>query len=95
MDFEPITCGYGTMYAFRGNECEHFTEVNLTGLTRVSIDFRVIRREELGEHPVAEAGDLSKSTPQKEGASKYFTLGRYYQKTWGGPPDGEVSSSAT
>ena len=42
MDFEPITCGYGTMYAFRGNECEHFTEVNLTGLTRVSIDFRVI-----------------------------------------------------
>ena len=35
-DFEAVCCGPGTMYRFRGNECEHFTELNVSGSTRVS-----------------------------------------------------------
>ncbi|KAL1504276.1 hypothetical protein AB1Y20_010685 [Prymnesium parvum] len=80
-DFEPILCSFGQMYLFRGNECEHFTECNLTNHTRVSMDFRVIRREDLEVCPVAQAPP---SQHEMKGAGEYFTLGRYYQRTWAG-----------
>ena len=58
-DFEPVACGYGAMYLFRGNECEHYTELNLTSASRVSMDFRVIRDAELVAHPVPEGGAVA------------------------------------
>ena len=33
-DFSPITCGVGSLYHFRGNACEHFTELNVSDSTR-------------------------------------------------------------
>ena len=83
-DFEPIACGYGELYLFRGNECEHYSECNLTGATRVSMDFRVIRQQELAAHPVLEATDTPRGGgggKQSRGAGEYFTLGRYYRRT--------------
>ena len=74
-DFAPVTCGYGEMFRFRGNECEHFTELNLTSATRVSMDFRVIRSHELPMKPVLDTGVAG-----GRGASEYFTLGRYYAR---------------
>lgn len=82
-DFEPISGQYGQVFAFRGNECEHYTECNLTGRTRVSMDFRVIRQDEISRCPVLESTALELNRKQhKGGASEYFTLGRYYKKTF-------------
>jgi len=33
---------FGEMFRFWGNQCYHYNEVNDTGSTRVSFDFRVI-----------------------------------------------------
>lgn len=33
---------YGQIFRFYGNMCWHYNEVNDTGATRVSVDFRVI-----------------------------------------------------
>ena len=70
------------MYLFRGNECEHYSECNLTDVTRVSMDFRVIRQQELAAHPVPDAADSPRGGgKQSRGAGQYFTLGRYYKQT--------------
>eukprot|EP00803_Ostreobium_quekettii_P011144 evm.model.scf_71.7 EVM.evm.TU.scf_71.7 scf_71:93839-95193(+) len=41
-DFQPVQCEYGQMFRFYGNRCWHYNELNKTGITRVSVDFRVI-----------------------------------------------------
>ena len=41
-DFAPLCLDYGQMFRFHGNRCWHYNEVNATGATRVSVDFRVI-----------------------------------------------------
>jgi hypothetical protein len=41
-DWHPVTGGPGTLKRFHGSQCLHFTSENTTGLTRVSLDFRVI-----------------------------------------------------
>jgi len=86
-DFEPICAGPGTMYHFRGNSCEHYTSLNVSGATRVSFDFRVIRTQELSLQPVSSvAGAGSKDhgndkdgTRRTRGANEYFQIGRYYK----------------
>ena len=75
-DYAALECGYGSYARFHGNSCEHFTELNLTGRTRVSLDFRVVRDVEFGVCPVAESGD-EQGGKGKEG---YFTVGRYYKR---------------
>ena len=75
-DFAPITAGVGEMYRFRGNACEHFTELNVSGATRVSFDFRVIRAQELSEWPVPPAPTHA----AVKGAAAYFSIGRYYKQ---------------
>ena len=35
------TCGAGDVYVFHGNSCEHYTELNVSDATRVSLDFRI------------------------------------------------------
>jgi hypothetical protein len=77
-DFAPITCGYGSAYRFYGNGCEHLTEMNLTGVTRVSLDFRVIRAAEEARCPVPAAGD--DGAGGGKGAQRYFCEGRYYER---------------
>jgi len=78
-DFEPIACGPGTMFRFRGNACEHFTSLNVSGITRVSFDFRVIRSQELPLQPVGAAeAEPGGATPT--GAAAYFQIGRYYRR---------------
>ena len=76
-DFAPITCNVGTLYHFRGNSCEHFTDLNVSDTTRVSFDFRVIRGAELHEHPVHHTS--CRGASGVKGAGEYFTIGRYYK----------------
>ena len=81
-DFESITCGYGSIYRFYGNACEHFTELNLTKRTRLSLDFRIIRANDLSMCPVPESVSSS-GTPlgsQSRKKSIHFAVGHYYTK---------------
>jgi hypothetical protein len=41
-EFKPIEMNYGEFYSFYGNKLRHYNKTNLTGQSRVSIDFRVI-----------------------------------------------------
>lgn len=78
-DFEPIDACYGTLFRFRGNACEHYTELNVEGCTRVSFDFRVIRPQELPSWPVATAPAVNDTA---RGKAAHFTIGegRYYRR---------------
>jgi hypothetical protein len=76
-DFAPITCGYGSAYRFYGNGCEHMNEMNLTGATRLSLDFRVVRAAEEARCPVAAAGGAAAAG---KGSQAYFCEGRYYER---------------
>ena len=79
--FEPICCGPGTMYRFRGNACEHYTELNVSDATRVSLDFRVVRTSELHLAPVRGCDD-GEDAPAAgvKGSAAYFSVGRYYSR---------------
>ena len=78
-DFEPIDCEYGTLFYFRGNACEHYTELNVEDTTRVSFDFRVIRPEELPVQPVPTAPAHNDTA---RGKAAHFVIGdgRYYSR---------------
>lgn len=41
-DFFPVKIDKGDFMSFYGNKCRHYNKKNLTGKTRISIDFRVI-----------------------------------------------------
>ena len=88
-DFEPIAGGVGTAYRFRGNACEHYSELNVSDATRVSFDFRVIREQELPRQPVPD----SSGAGGERGAAEYFSVGRYYRRLPAAaaapPPSGE------
>jgi hypothetical protein len=50
-DFEPLTLRYGQVYRGYLNQCRHFTKVNDSGFTRVSVDFRVVSDATGGHNP--------------------------------------------
>jgi hypothetical protein len=70
-DFAPIEMGLGQFAIFDGNRCLHGNQTNETGLTRVSLDFRVIPWDRYAAHAVA---GLSAN------AGKRFTVGEYYEQ---------------
>ena len=41
-DYFPILLNYGEIFRFYGNRCRHYNRVNKTGVTRISLDFRVV-----------------------------------------------------
>lgn len=41
-EFEDITLKAGETICFNGNKCDHYNEINKTGNTRVSFDFRIL-----------------------------------------------------
>jgi hypothetical protein len=41
-DFFPVKIGKGEFMSFYGNKCRHYNKKNITGKTRMSIDFRII-----------------------------------------------------
>jgi len=69
-NFVALEMKYGEFIAFYGNRCRHFNRINDTGISRVSIDFRVM--------------PLSKydSNCEKESlhSKRKFLIGDYYVK---------------
>ena len=93
-DFEPVVARCGEAFRFRGNECEHYTELNVSGSTRVSFDFRVIRQQELPTHPVPMAPADDAPNEAWRGAASYFTVGRYYKLLDLEPPSASATRGA-
>lgn len=72
-DYSPFVADFGTAVFFYGNQCHHYSTSNTGEVTRVSLDFRVIR----SDHFIAEyiAPD------SRIGAKPHFLLGAAYTST--------------
>lgn len=70
MDFHQIEMKHGQLLKFDGNNCTHGSLPNRTGVTRVSMDFRVVLPEKYDEH------FSTKSMTRK----MKFVVGGYYEK---------------
>jgi len=70
LDFKPLEGDYGNFWTNEGNVCMHGNKPNVTNMTRISLDFRIM--------------PLSKYDPNFEEASndklKKFLLGGYYKE---------------
>ncbi len=67
-DFKPMVLRTGELIEFDGNKLAHGNKVNITGKTRISIDFRIL--------PVSQYNDLE----IKESVTRKikFKIGEYY-----------------
>jgi hypothetical protein len=71
LDFHPIPrLQIGELFMFNGNKLRHGNLVNKTGETRVSMDFRIIRKKDY---------DCSKKLESITTKTK-FEIGKYYEK---------------
>lgn len=70
MDFHQVEMKYGQLLKFDGNNCTHGSLPNKTGITRVSMDFRVILPSDYNEH------FSTKSMTR----NMKFVIGEYYEK---------------
>jgi len=69
-DFHPIgNLNYGNIFRFYGNKCRHYNNINDTGSTRISFDFRVMPRSKYIP---------SEATTVKSGMK--FIIGSYYSE---------------
>lgn len=69
-DFSPMNCEYGDYIIWNGNRCRHGNKPNTTGITRISMDLRV-----LPEMCYDEKYDLSTATTNMK-----FRVGDYYSR---------------
>eukprot|EP01083_Nonionella_stella_P082669 228222_1 len=69
-NFQPVDMTYGKFFQFYGNKLWHFNKKNVTGKTRISVDFRIIPMSQYDE------SEMSTSIHQ----NRKFTLGGYYMK---------------
>jgi len=67
-DFKQIELEPGEVFMFNGNKCTHGNLPNRTGKTRVSLDFRVLKRS---DYKVGEQTSITTGTK--------FILGEYYE----------------
>ena len=68
LDFKQMELYPGELLMFNGNNCLHGNLPNRTGLTRVSLDFRVMLKNHYDP----------KNTQTSMTTNKKFTLGNYY-----------------
>ena len=54
-DFHPFNCQFGEFVKFWGNQVTHYTIENVSRITRVSVDFRVIRLCDFDTNPEGKA----------------------------------------
>jgi hypothetical protein len=77
-DFEPFELRFGSFVRFWGNQCVHFTKLNETDVTRVSLDIRVV------PVPSATSGAAALFDPEwknQKSGTVAFRLGEYYRST--------------
>eukprot|EP01089_Gocevia_fonbrunei_P017638 TRINITY_DN577_c0_g1_i1.p1 TRINITY_DN577_c0_g1~~TRINITY_DN577_c0_g1_i1.p1 ORF type:complete len:229 (-),score=38.83 TRINITY_DN577_c0_g1_i1:87-773(-) len=67
-DFHGLTMKYGEVFRFYGNQCWHYNQVNDTGVSRVSVDFRILPNSKFD--PGTEASSIKSNLK--------FNIGGYY-----------------
>jgi hypothetical protein len=78
-DFHSLDMHYGQIFRFYGNKCWHYNELNRTGQTRLSIDFRVIPGSLYTESPQPSAdGQSQAEEAQAVKSGLKFNIGSYY-----------------
>ena len=68
-DYAPMNCDYGQFYIWDGANLKHGNKVNDTGVSRVSIDFRILPYDKY------DVGQAKSSVS----AGKKFIIGDYYK----------------
>ena len=71
-DFSPLEASAGEIVMFNGNQCLHFNRDNVEVDSRVSLDFRVIRKSVLAKY-----SNRCKSSASN---AKAFCVGGYYDE---------------
>ena len=74
-DFTPFEVDVGSFQRFWGNQCAHYTVVNTSDVSRVSLDVRVVPRELFDDAWASPQGHVC------------FRLGEYYDEV--GVDDGQ------
>jgi len=68
-DFHPINIQYGEVFRFYGNRCRHYNKRNISAVTRISFDFRVI--------PASKYEEQATSAIH---SGRKFVVGGYYMR---------------
>lgn len=81
-DFSPMTLQHGQLLWFNGNMCTHYNEKNREGITRVSLDFRVITCKDYSKY--IDGYDVEKAIRNERDIERnrdptMMILGGYYQ----------------
>lgn len=69
-DFKPLNLELGELLCWNFNKCKHGNKINETGVTRVSMDFRILP---LSKYTSDNIGKISASNKCK------YTIGNYYR----------------
>tara|TARA_B100001559_G_scaffold56761_1_gene45391 strand:- start:2234 stop:2890 length:657 start_codon:yes stop_codon:yes gene_type:complete len=72
-DYKPMNADYGEYYVWNGSNLTHGNKINITSMTRFSVDFRILPYEKYNECDIKET--VTKKMELKLG--KYFELLRY------------------
>jgi hypothetical protein len=67
-DFLPMNCNYGEIIQWDGSNLTHGNKINITGKSRVSVDFRVMK---YSNYKPSEQGSINTKTK--------FQIGGYYK----------------
>ena len=79
-DFKPYYLKYGNLFRFNGNTCTHYNKENKEEKLRISMDFRIMLREDYLKY--VKFADLKKTNPRDLALNRPPTLmlaGGYYQ----------------
>lgn len=69
-DFSPIVCEYGEIVMFDGANLKHGNKMNTTDITRISFDFRILKKSFYNE-------GIYKTSKTK---GMKFSIGEYFQE---------------
>ena len=79
-DFKGIDLSYGEILFFNGNTCTHYNEINLENTLRISLDFRVILKNDYLKYILN--NNVSHTNPRdpfKQREPVKMIIGGYYQ----------------
>jgi len=72
-DYSPMNADYGEYYIWNGSNLKHGNKINTTGMTRFSIDFRILPYKNYDDSDIKE----TVTTKTKLTLGDYFELMRY------------------
>lgn len=72
-DYTPMNADYGEYYIWNGSNLKHGNKINTTGMTRFSIDFRILPYRHYNEDNIKQ----TVTTKTKLKLGNYFELMRY------------------